>query len=200
MNNPPSCCHSSVTPKHLDSVSLKCWSCRQDHGKYEALQKVNRLGTVGGEKRQLAMVFFPWKSSQMASTHFQARLWQFLCFRLTVFTHSSLFGEKGCNSMSQNSSCRYCNNNILAFRSDLSRDLVHHTKKLVLAEKQTQKPQEHECSEADRPTAAEPTRRHLSSDPGRLPGKSWGCNHMPAPGTWKLYLKILGKNSWCFKR
>lgn len=57
MINPPSCCHSSVTPNDLDSASLKHWSCRQDHGKYEELQKVNRLGTVGGEERQLAVVF-----------------------------------------------------------------------------------------------------------------------------------------------
>lgn len=183
MINPPSCCHSSVTPNDLDSVSLKRWSCRQDHGKYEALQKVNRLGTVGGEKRQLAVVFLSPPLTDMANTHFQARLWQFRCFRLTVFTHSSFFGEKGCNSVSQNSSCQYCNNHILAFRSDPCHDLVHHTKKLVLAEKQTQKPQEHECSRADRPTAIVPTGRHLISDPSQLPWKSWGCNHMPAPGT-----------------
>lgn len=67
--------------------------------------------------------------------------------------------------MSQNTSCQYCNNHILAFRSDPPCDLVHHTKKLVLAEQQSQKPQQHECSGADRPTAAVPTGRHLSSDP-----------------------------------
>lgn len=112
-------------------------------------------------------------------THFQARLWQFLCFRLTVFAHSSLFGEKGCNSMSQNSSCQHCNNHTVAFRSDPTRDLVHHTKKLVLAEQQIQKPQHRDCSGADRLTATVPTRRHLSSDPSQLLWKSWGCNHMP---------------------
>lgn len=109
---------------------------------------------MGGEKRQLAVVFLPpslpRQSSNMASTHFQARLSQFLCFRLTVFANSSLFGENGCNSMSQNSYCQYCNNHIFAFRTDPSPDLVHHTEKPVLTEKQTQKPQHHNRSRTDR--------------------------------------------------
>lgn len=168
-----------------------------------------------GSRKGAACHGFPsshlWQSSNTASTHSQARLWQCLCFRLTVFANPCLFGENECKSMTQNTYCQYCHNRKVIFRSDPSPDLVHHNKKLVLTEKQTQKPQRHYRSRTDRRPSCNPeahptssqwdlTPMDFGSDPDRLPWKSLGCNHMPAPGTRKSYLKTMGKNSWCSER
>lgn len=91
------------------------------------LQKVNRLDTAGGENNSHAVLFLPpFLPQESPSTHFQRRLSQFLCFRLEAFANSRLFGENGCNCMSQSSSCSNC---ALAFRSDPCPDLVHRTEK-----------------------------------------------------------------------
>lgn len=147
MINPPSCCYSSVTPNDLDPVLL--WHCSSQARPWKMWDTAeDKQVRDCGRRKETACSGFPpsllQQSSNMASTHFQSRLSQFLCFRLTVFANSSLFGENGCNSMNQNSYCQYCNNHIFAFRSDLTPDLVHHT-----TDNQTQKPQCHDCSRTD---------------------------------------------------